>query len=191
MNNKGADQPGHQSSLIGAFVICCLDSIMPILAKSEISRLASISEQASLSLNWSQPPKTGFLVTWLEAPAMMSVEPLNNSLIPGIPVVPRWNSYMHYQLSWAPVLSQPALIAQTVECQLWMREVVGLNPSSNILKSLASWGAWPYKIEHRWASSWNYGTYHIGDQRRLRWAEPVHPCSLARAFAVRTHKERK
>ena len=29
-----------------------------------------------------------------------------------------------------------------------------------------------------WASSWDYGTYHIGDQ---------HPRSLARAFAVRTH----
>ena len=38
-NNKGADQPAHPRSLIGAFVVRCLDSIIPILAKSTISRL--------------------------------------------------------------------------------------------------------------------------------------------------------
>ena len=27
--------------------------------------------------------------------------------------------------------------------------------------------SWSFII---WASSWDYGTYHIGDQRRLRWA---------------------
>ena len=34
-NNKGADQPAHPSSLISAFVVRCLDSI--ILAIAEIS----------------------------------------------------------------------------------------------------------------------------------------------------------
>ena len=50
-----------------AFVVCCLDSLIPLLAIAEISRLqlASAAEQATLSLNWSQTPKTGFLVTWL------------------------------------------------------------------------------------------------------------------------------
>ena len=45
------------------FVVRCLDSIMPILAKSKISRLeiVSVAEQAGLSLLWSQTPKTGFL----------------------------------------------------------------------------------------------------------------------------------
>ena len=38
-NSKVADQPAHPCSLIGAFVVHCLDSIMPILAKSKISRL--------------------------------------------------------------------------------------------------------------------------------------------------------
>ena len=33
-----------------------------------------------------------------------------------------------------------------------------------------------------WASSWDYGTYRIGDQRRLRRA--AHPGSLSRAFAI-------
>ena len=37
-NNKGADQPGHPHSLISAFVVCCLDSIIHIFAKSKISR---------------------------------------------------------------------------------------------------------------------------------------------------------
>ena len=42
-NNKGADQPVHQHSLISAFVIRCLDRIIPILAISKISRLELIS----------------------------------------------------------------------------------------------------------------------------------------------------
>ena len=35
----------------------------------------------------------------------------------------------------------------------------------------------------KWASSWDYGTYHIGNQRRFRLLR-----SLARTFAVCTHK---
>ena len=38
-NNKGADQPAHPRSLISTFVVHCLDSNIPILAKSKISRL--------------------------------------------------------------------------------------------------------------------------------------------------------
>ena len=37
-NNKGADQPAHPHSLISTFVVCCLDSILPLLAIAEISR---------------------------------------------------------------------------------------------------------------------------------------------------------
>ena len=58
-NNKGADQPVHLCSLISTFVVRCLDSIMPILAKPEITilKLASEAEQAGLSLPWSPTPK--------------------------------------------------------------------------------------------------------------------------------------
>ena len=38
-NNKGADQPAHPRSLISTFVVHCLDSIMPLVSISEISRL--------------------------------------------------------------------------------------------------------------------------------------------------------
>ena len=60
-NNKGTDQP---RSLFSAFIVRCLDSIIPLFAIAEISRLqlASVAEQAGLSLTWSQTPKTGFLV---------------------------------------------------------------------------------------------------------------------------------
>ena len=37
-NNKGTDQPAHLCSLISTFVVRCLDSIIPVLAKSKISR---------------------------------------------------------------------------------------------------------------------------------------------------------
>ena len=62
VNNKGADQPAHPRSLISAFVVRCLDSIVPILAKSKISRLylISVGEQAGLSLTWSQTPEDTF-----------------------------------------------------------------------------------------------------------------------------------
>ena len=74
-NNKGTDQPVHPRSLISAFVVCCLDSIIRILAKSKISRLllASVAEQAGLSLTWSQTLKTGFLVTRLYSPEILFV----------------------------------------------------------------------------------------------------------------------
>ena len=66
-NNKGADQPAHPRSLIGAFVVRCLDSIIPLVFITAISNLylASAAVQAGLSLPWSQTPKTGFLVMWL------------------------------------------------------------------------------------------------------------------------------
>ena len=36
-NNKGADQPAHQCSLISAIVLCLLESIISKLATREIS----------------------------------------------------------------------------------------------------------------------------------------------------------
>ena len=38
-NNKGVDQSAHQHSLISNFVIRCLDSTIPTLAISKVSRL--------------------------------------------------------------------------------------------------------------------------------------------------------
>ena len=35
-NSKGADQPAHPRSLISAFFVHCLDSIIPLLAIAEI-----------------------------------------------------------------------------------------------------------------------------------------------------------
>ena len=37
-NNKGADQPAHLRSLISAFVVRSLDSIISLVSRSEISR---------------------------------------------------------------------------------------------------------------------------------------------------------
>ena len=60
VNNKGADQPS-------VFVFQCLDSMIPLVSISEISRLylASVAVQAGLCLTLSQTPKSGFLVTML------------------------------------------------------------------------------------------------------------------------------
>ena len=64
-NNKRADKPAHPRSLISAYVVRWLDSIIPVLAKSKIAilRLVSLAEQTGLCLIWSQTPKTGFFMT--------------------------------------------------------------------------------------------------------------------------------
>ena len=61
-NNKGADQPAHPRSLISAFVVRCLDTVMPLVSVTKILSLmlASVAEQASLSLTWSETPEDTF-----------------------------------------------------------------------------------------------------------------------------------
>ena len=61
-NNKGADLPAHLHSLISAFFVHCLDSIIGILAKSKISSLflVYIAEPANLSLTGSKIPEDMF-----------------------------------------------------------------------------------------------------------------------------------
>ena len=61
-NNTGADQPAHSRSLISAFVVRCLDSVMFPVSVTKISSLmlASVAEQASLSLTWSETTKDTF-----------------------------------------------------------------------------------------------------------------------------------
>ena len=61
-NNKGADQPAHPRSLISAFVARSLDSVMSLVSVTKISSLmlASVAEQASLSLTWSETPEDTF-----------------------------------------------------------------------------------------------------------------------------------
>ena len=61
-NNKGADQPAHPRSLISAFVVHCLDSVMSLVSVTKISSLmlASVAAQASLSLTWSETPEDTF-----------------------------------------------------------------------------------------------------------------------------------
>ena len=61
-NHNDAGQPAYPRSLIGAFIVRrCLDSIIAILSKSEISRL----KLAGLRVTWSDAKKAGFLMTWL------------------------------------------------------------------------------------------------------------------------------
>ena len=64
-NNTGADQPAHPRSLISAFVIRLLESIISRLATDEISnfKLVSVAEETGLKLVLTGTPKTGFLAT--------------------------------------------------------------------------------------------------------------------------------
>ena len=70
-NNTGADQPAHPVSLISAFVIRLLESIISRLTTSEksIFKLVFVAEQTGLNLTTlSETQKTGFVTTrpkWL------------------------------------------------------------------------------------------------------------------------------
>ena len=61
VNNKGLDQPSHLCSLISAFIIHLLNSIISRLATSEISIfwLVYVAEQSGLNLTLSETLKTG------------------------------------------------------------------------------------------------------------------------------------
>ena len=49
-------------SLISAFIVRCLDSVMSLVSVTKISSLllASVAEQANLSLTWSETPEDTF-----------------------------------------------------------------------------------------------------------------------------------
>ena len=66
MRATDADQHAHLC-MICVFVVCCIDTSMPIVAIYEIPRLylVSAAEQASLSVTWSQAPEDVFLMTCL------------------------------------------------------------------------------------------------------------------------------
>ena len=61
-NNKGEDQPAHPRSLISAFVVRCLDSVISLVSVTKNSSLvlAYVAEQTSLSLTWSETPEDTF-----------------------------------------------------------------------------------------------------------------------------------
>ena len=58
-NNIGADQPVHPRSLISAFVIRFLESIISKLTTSEVSifYLVSVADETGLSIALSQTPE--------------------------------------------------------------------------------------------------------------------------------------
>ena len=64
---QGVDQPARMRSLISAFIVHCLDSIIPLVSIAEFSslHLASVAAQAGLYLTRLRTPKTGFLATKL------------------------------------------------------------------------------------------------------------------------------
>ena len=61
-NNKGTDQPAHLRSLISAFVIHLLESIIYRLATNEIPLflLVAVAEQTGLNLNLSETRRQVF-----------------------------------------------------------------------------------------------------------------------------------
>ena len=68
--------------------------------------------------------------------------------------------------------------------KVWLPELMKCRRQIFLLMKVSSCSFIQWK-QKMCASPWDCGTYHIGDQRRLR---PAHPRSLARAFAIRTHE---
>ena len=110
-NNKGADQPAYPR---------CLDSMIPILAKSNISRLwlVSVAVQASLSPTKSQSLEDRFShdmahlrIRCLSFVAL-DANPICNSTVTGCAFMLSLYSSGHFHLlSWATC----SLLKQTIE----------------------------------------------------------------------------
>ena len=67
-NNKGADQPAHPCSLISAFVIRCLDSIIPEVSLSENSRpLVSPTAEQLVEYGLEENPGDRFSHHWTQS----------------------------------------------------------------------------------------------------------------------------
>ena len=66
-NNKGADQLAHLRSLISAFAIYFLNSIISKLAPSKISLFypVSVAEKVGFGMIFSETLKTGFVASML------------------------------------------------------------------------------------------------------------------------------
>ena len=65
--NKGTDQLHHSRAAHQHLCFCYIDSIAPLIPKSEISSLkpSSGAVQPGLCQTWTEIPKTGFLTTQL------------------------------------------------------------------------------------------------------------------------------
>ena len=83
-NNKGADQPAHPRSLISAFIVLSLDSVMSLVSVTKISSLilAFVAEQAGLNLTRSETPEDTF--SYDEAHVYMYIQCLVSLLRQGI-----------------------------------------------------------------------------------------------------------
>ena len=64
-NNKGTDQPAHLRSLISAFVVRCLDSIISLDSIAEISKVQLASVAAVCVWPGRKHPKTCFVASCL------------------------------------------------------------------------------------------------------------------------------
>ena len=100
-NNKGADKIAHRRSLISAFVVRCLDSIISLDSIAEMSRLylASVAAQAGLCLAWSETPEDTFcrvVAHVVQKGTYMSIYSIDNvhTLI-----VVTWGRHAHIELS--------------------------------------------------------------------------------------------
>ena len=84
-NNKGADEPVHPRSLISAFVVRCLDSVMSLVSVTNISSLmlAAVAAQAVCVWPGRKLPKSCFVVLWLKYNHHMveQILKLKNSII--------------------------------------------------------------------------------------------------------------
>ena len=164
-NNKDADQPAHPRSLLSAFVVRCLDSIIPLFSISEISSLylASVAEQAGLSLPRSQTPKTGFLMTRL------IYGPGESSRQRTTAFWPFWESAKHYK----PHDSYALFSQKTNLCRLMTKPTKWLCVQRRLRSVLIR--VFAVRMKKAWVLS-----YPLSAQRRLwsDWADAQADLSL-------------
>ena len=144
-NNKGADQPAHPRSLISTFVVCCLDSMLCILALAKISwlQLASVAEQAGLNLTWSKLSED----TFSHDVAHIWAATWQNQQNECAPIRPVWSVFaVRIKKHW--VLSYP-----WAHCKDWSdwADLIWVFAGRTVI---SSWGSshLSYLLHHRWTN---------------------------------------
>ena len=144
VNNKDADQPAHPCSLISTFIVHCLDSIIPILSKFKISRLASFWSRAGQFESYlAANPRRHFPVTWLNysiPPCYISgfadaaLDPIDFPTAPAF-AIPKVSMYHQY-------FREQTFFSFTISVRI---------SGKNLIKDIWKYGSWELYSQFYWA----------------------------------------
>ena len=110
VDNKGADQPAHRRSLIIAFVVCCLDSIIPLNFFIQNFKPLWLRRSVRVAERLALPPSDHGIVGSNPAGGEILPEPKRRFIAQSLSIVSKWLKYCWRDVK--PYLIHPSVAAQ-------------------------------------------------------------------------------